>query len=126
MYENEEYEGTLLTIEAEIISKEPEGFIIRIYNDERQETVEVSSVREYGEYLIESVNKSVMDNFVAKWLPSPNARKRDIDLIGMQLGMMQRWMEEELDQGSESELAQDREDIQRYCVEDSFIDKNGA
>ncbi len=92
----EEYEGTLLTITAEIISKEPKGFIIKIYNDERQETVEVNSVREYAEYLIESVNSSVMDNFVAKWLPSPNARRRDIDLIGMQLGMMQEWMEKEL------------------------------
>ena len=92
----EEYEGTLLTITAEIISKEPKGFIIKIFNDETQESVEVNSTREYAEYLIESVNSSVMDNFVAKWLPSPEARKRDIDLIGMELGMMQEWMEKEL------------------------------
>jgi O-succinylbenzoate synthase len=96
MPQEEEYEGTLLTITAEIISKEPKGFIIRIHNDEKQETVEVSSTREYAQYLIESVNTSVMDNFVAKWLPSPNARRRDIDLIGMELGMMQEWMEKEL------------------------------
>ena len=92
----EEYEGTLLTITAEIVSIEPKGFIIKIYNDEKQESVEVNSVREYAEYLIESVNSSVMDNFVAKWLPSPNAKRRDIDLIGMQLGMMQEWIEKEL------------------------------
>jgi hypothetical protein len=92
----EEFEGTLLTITAEIISKEPKGFIIKIYNDEKQESIEVESTREYAEYLIESVNSSVMDNFVAKWLPSPNARRRDIDLIGMELGMMQEWMEKEL------------------------------
>jgi O-succinylbenzoate synthase len=91
-----DYEGTLLTITAEIISKEPKGFIIKIHNDETNESIEVSSTREYAQYLIESVNNSVMDNFVAKWLPSPNARRRDIDLIGMELGMMQEWMEKEL------------------------------
>jgi len=36
-----------------------------------------------------------MDNFIAKWLPSPNARKRDIDLVGMELGVIQEWMEKE-------------------------------
>jgi hypothetical protein len=91
-----QFDEKLLTITAEIVSKEPKGFIIKIYNDETQESVEVNSTREYAEYLIESVNSSVMDNFVAKWLPSPNARRRDIDLIGMELGMMQRWIEEEI------------------------------
>jgi hypothetical protein len=98
MFKNEEYEGTLLTITAEIISQEPEGFIIRIHNDERNETFDAKSVRQYAEYLIRSVNGSIRDNFVAKWLPSPDARKEDIDLVGMQLGMMQEWMEKELKQ----------------------------
>jgi hypothetical protein len=93
--------GSLLTVSAEIVSLEPEGFIIKIHNDERDETFEAKSVREYAEYLIRSVNGSMRDNFVAKWLPSPNARRVDIDLIGMQLGMMQEWMENELRQGSD-------------------------
>ncbi|WP_457607785.1 hypothetical protein [Nitratifractor sp.] len=96
--QEEEYEGTLLTITAEIVSKEPEGFIIKIHNDETEERLEVESVREYAEYLIDSVNRSGRDNFVANWLPSPDARRSDIDLIGMQLGMMQEWMEKELRQ----------------------------
>jgi hypothetical protein len=91
--------GTLLTIAAEIISKEPEGFVIRITNDEKDETKTVESVRDYAEYLIESVNESERDNFVATWLPSPNARRYDIDLVGMQLSMMQDWMNEELGNG---------------------------
>ncbi len=45
--------------------------------------------------MIESVDSSTMDNFIAKWLPSPNARKRDIDLVGMELGVIQEWMEKE-------------------------------
>jgi hypothetical protein len=93
---DDEYEGTLLTITAEIISRDSGGFTIKIFNDERGESVEVGSTREYAEYLIESVNGSVMDNFVAKWLPSPDATRRDIDIVGMELGMMQKWMEEEL------------------------------
>ncbi|WP_456392256.1 hypothetical protein [Nitratifractor sp.] len=93
--------GSLLTVTAEIVSLEPEGFIIKIHNDERNETFEAKSVREYAEYLIRSVNGSMRDNFVARWLPSPNARRVDIDLIGMQLGMMQEWMEQELKQGSD-------------------------
>jgi len=88
--------GTLLTIAAEIISKEPDGFVIHVTNDESGEEKTVESVRDYVEFLIESVNDSERDNFVASWLPSPNARKVDIDLVGMQLGMMQEWMEEEL------------------------------
>jgi len=93
--------GSLLTVSAEIVSLDPEGFIIKIHNDERNETFEAKSVREYAEYLIRSVNASTRDNFVAQWLPSPNARRADIDLIGMQLGMMQEWMEQEMRQGSD-------------------------
>jgi len=93
---NEETDGTLLTVSAEIISKEPEGFEIKVTNDEKNETKIFNSVREYAEYLIESVNTSRMDNFIAPWLPSPNARRYDIDLVGMQLSMMQEWMEKEL------------------------------
>jgi hypothetical protein len=111
---DEEYEGTLLTIEAEIISKEPEGFIIKVHNSETGKTFEAQSVREYAEFLVESVNSSVMDNFVAKWLPSPNARRRDIDLVGMQLGMMQQWMEEEIKQDADDELKKDLEDLHEY------------
>ncbi len=96
MFENESYEGSLLTITAEIVSLEPEGFVIKVRNDETNEAVVANSVREYAEFLIESVNKSAKDNFVAKWLPSPEARRSDIDLVGMQLGMMQEWMEKEL------------------------------
>ena len=88
--------GSLLTISAEIVSLDPEGFIIKVHNDETNETFEAQSVREYAEYLVQSVNRSTRDNFVAQWLPSPNARRYDIDLIGMQLGMMQEWMEKEL------------------------------
>jgi len=94
--EKEEYEGTLLTITAEIVSKEPEGFVIKVRNDETNEAIEAESVREYAEFLVNSVNRSARDNFVAQWLPSADARREDIDLIGMQLGMMQEWMEKEL------------------------------
>jgi hypothetical protein len=93
---NEEYEGTLLTISAEITSNEPEGFTIKVRNDETNEVFETESVREYAEFLINSVNSSIRDNFVATWLPSPDARKEDIDLIGMQLGMMEEWMNKEM------------------------------
>lgn len=85
----------LLTIESEIISTDS-GFIIKIKNSETGEELEVDNVRDYAEYLVESVNNSKCDNFTAKWLPSPKAKRRDIDLIGMQLGMMQRWIDEEL------------------------------
>ncbi len=95
--------GSLLTISAEIVSLEPEGFIIKISNDETGESIEAQSVREYVEFLIQSVNRSARDNFVAKWLPSPRAKRRDIDLIGMQLGMMEEWMQEELRQGQAPE-----------------------
>ncbi len=123
MFEDEEYEGTLLTITAEIVSVEPEGFIIKIYNDETGETFEANTTREYAEYLINSVNRSTMDNFRAVWLPSPAAKKRDIDLIGMQLGMMQKWMEEELEQAQEEKLAGDRDDIMKYCQDENIEGK---
>ena len=92
--------GTLLTIASEIFSVEPEGFEIHVSNDEKNQKEIFTSVRDYAEYLIESVNASTKDNFVANWLPSPHARKVDIDMIGMQLGMMQEWMEEELGESS--------------------------
>ena len=86
---------SLLKIDAEIVSND-DGFIIKISNSETGEKIEVDSVRAYAEYLVESVNKSQCDDFVANWLPSPKANRRDIDLIGMQLGMMQEWMDKEL------------------------------
>jgi len=85
----------LLRIDAQIVSHD-DGFTIKISNSETKESVEVNSVRDYAEYLVESVNKSLCDDFVANWLPSPKAQKRDIDFIGMQLGMMQEWMDKEL------------------------------
>ena len=85
----------LLKIDAEIIS-EDDGFIIQITNSEKKETVRVKNVRDYAEYLINSVNTSMCDDFVANWLPSPKAKRRDIDFIGMQLGMMQVWIDKEL------------------------------
>jgi hypothetical protein len=93
-------DGTLLKLTAEIYSVDPEGFVITVKNDETNESISCKSVREYAEYIIESVNNSQRDNFVAEWLPSPHARKVDIDMIGMQLGMMQEWMEEELGEGN--------------------------
>ena len=85
----------LLKIDAKIIS-DGDDFIIEITNSEKKETVRVNSVRDYAEYLIESVNNSLCDDFVANWLPSPKAKRAHIDLIGMQLGMMQEWMDKEL------------------------------
>ncbi len=93
---DEETDGTLLTVSAEIFSVEPEGFEIHVTNDEKDEKKIFTTVREYAEYLVESVNTSRKDNFIAPWLPSPHARRYDIDLIGMQLSMMQEWMEKEL------------------------------
>jgi hypothetical protein len=92
---------TLLQIDAKIISKD-DGFIIEITNSEKKESVRVDNVRDYAEYLIQSVNSSLCDDFVANWLPSPEAKRRDIDLIGMQLGMMQEWMDEEIKIGINS------------------------
>jgi len=85
----------LLRIDAEIVSQN-DGFIIKIHNSETKEDLEVDNVRDYAEYLIASVNQSMCDDFAANWLPSPKAKKSDIDLIGMQLGMMQEWMDNEL------------------------------
>ncbi len=85
----------LLRIDAKIESTD-DGFLIKISNSETGEKVEVDNVRDYAEYLVDSVNKSACDDFVANWLPSPNAKRADIDLIGMQLGMMQEWMDKEL------------------------------
>ena len=105
--ENVNPNGSLLTISAEIISKDPEGFIIKVHNDETGETIEAETVREYAEFLIQSVNRSARDNFVASWRPSPKARRVDIDLIGMQLGMMEEWMQQELRQAGEPEVEDD-------------------
>jgi hypothetical protein len=85
----------LLKIDAQIIS-EGDDFIIEITNSEKKETIRVDNVRDYAEYLVESVNNSLCDDFVANWLPSPKAKRAHIDLIGMQLGMMQEWMEQNL------------------------------
>jgi len=85
----------LLKIDAQIESI-GDDFIIRVKNSETGELKEFDNVRDYAEYLIESVNSSKCDNFVANWLPSPKAKREHIDLIGMQLGMMQQWMDENL------------------------------
>jgi len=87
---------SLLKLTAEIISQEPEGFVIKVKNSEKSETIECESTREYAEYIIDSVNTSRCDDFVAEWKPSPKARRVDIDMIGMQLGMMQEWMDKEM------------------------------
>ncbi len=89
---------SLLRIDAEIESTD-DGFIIKISNSETGEKLEVDNVRDYAEYLVSSVNNSMCDDFAANWLPSPKAKRRDIDLIGMQLGFMQKWMDEELKMG---------------------------
>jgi hypothetical protein len=86
---------SLLRVIAKIIS-EGDDFIIEIRNSERDETVRVDSVKDYAKYLIESVNTSKCDDFKVEWLPSPEAKREHIDLIGMQLGMMHQFMENEL------------------------------
>jgi len=93
---------SLLKIDAEIVSND-DGFIIKIKNSETGEELEVDNVRDYAEYLVESVNRSMCDDFAANWLPSPKAKRSDIDLIGMQLGMMQEWMDKELNIGGNEE-----------------------
>jgi hypothetical protein len=92
----------LLKIDAKIISHD-DGFTIEITNSEKRESVRVDNVRDYAEYLIDSVNTSLCDDFAANWLPSPEAKKSDIDLIGMQLGMMQEWMDKELNLDSNNQ-----------------------
>ena len=91
----EEGKRSLLTLEAQIFSND-DGFTIEIKNSETGKSRVVNSVRDYAEYLIESVNSSLCDDFTVVWHKSPKAKRRDIDLIGMQLGMMQEWMEKEL------------------------------
>jgi hypothetical protein len=93
---NQDADRLLLKLTAEIVSQEPEGFIIKVSNNEKNETIECQSTREYAEYIINSVNTSKYDDFVAQWKPSPAARRADIDMIGMQLGMMQEWMDKEM------------------------------
>ena len=92
---NEEVlDGTMLVVSAEIVTVDENVFMIKLYNDEINEMVTVWSVDEYADYLIHSINNSAMDNFSAKWLPSPNASRKHIDLIGMQLGNIQQKLDE--------------------------------
>jgi len=95
-----EQKRALLTLESEIFSHD-DGFTIEIKNSETGKSRVVNSVRDYAEYIIESVNSSLCDDFTIVWKKSPKANRRDIDLIGMQLGMMQEWMEKELKMGQE-------------------------
>jgi len=83
-------EGTLLTITAEIISNLNEGFLIKLYNDETDEATTVTSVDEYADYIISAANNSKCEDFKAIWLPSPNAKRADIDQIGIKLGEIQK------------------------------------
>jgi len=91
----ENSDRSLLTLEAKIFSHD-NGFTIEIKNSETGKSIVVNSVRAYAEYLVESVNNSLCADFTAVWHPSPKAKREDIDLIGMQLGMMQEWMDKEL------------------------------
>ncbi len=93
----ENKEGTTLTISAEIISNLNDGFIIKLYNDETDEAVSVTSVDEYADYIIAAVKDSKSENFTAQWLPSPNAKRADIDLVGMKLGMIQKRFDDEIE-----------------------------
>jgi len=97
MKTKEKAEGTLLTITAEIISNLNEGFLIKLYNDETDEATTVTSVDDYADYIISSANNSKCEDFKAVWLPSPNAKRADIDLIGMQLGEVQSRFDKEID-----------------------------
>jgi hypothetical protein len=90
MDNQEKIEGTLLTITAEIISNLNEGYIIKLYNDETDEATTVSNVDEYADYIISSVNNSKCADFKAVWVPSPNAKRADIDQIGVKLGEIQQ------------------------------------
>ena len=93
----EKAEGTLLTITAEIISNLDEGFLIKLYNDETDEATTVTSVDDYADYIISAANTSKCVDFKAVWLPSPNAKRADIDLIGMQLGEVQSRFDKEIE-----------------------------
>ena len=90
MDNQEKIEGTLLTITAEIISNLNEGYIIKLYNDETDEATTVNNVDEYADYIISSVNNSKCADFKAVWVPSPNAKRADIDQIGIKLGEIQQ------------------------------------
>jgi len=96
MQEDKIPEGTMLTVTAEIVSTSENAFMIKLYNDETNEVKSVDSVEKYADYIITTVNQSGMDNFSAKWLPSPNASRKHIDLIGMQLGNIQQRFDEEI------------------------------
>jgi len=97
MQNNEIPDGTMMTVTAEIVTLDENSFMIKLYNDETNEVASVGSVDEYADYIIVAVNKSGMDNFSAKWLPSPNASRKHIDLIGMQLGNIQQRFDEEIE-----------------------------
>ena len=88
--EKEKTEGTLLTITAEIISNLNDGYIIKLYNDETDEATTVTDVDAYADYIIGSVNNSKCADFKAVWVPSPNAKRADIDQIGIKLGEIQQ------------------------------------
>ena len=89
--ENQDKEkGTLLTITAEIISNLNQGYIIKLYNDETDEATTVSDVDAYADYIINAVNNSQREDFKAVWVPSPNAKRADIDQIGIKLGEIQQ------------------------------------
>ncbi len=90
MEQQDRTEGTLLTITAEIISNLNDGYIIKLYNDETDEATTVTNVDEYADYIISAVNNSKCEDFKAVWLPSPNARRADIDQIGIKLGEIQQ------------------------------------
>ena len=90
MEHHDHTEGTLLTITAEIISNLNEGYIIKLYNDETDEATSVTDVDAYADYIINAVNNSQRDDFKAVWLPSPNAKRADIDQIGVRLGEIQK------------------------------------
>ena len=97
METEEKAEGILLTVTAEIISNLDEGFLIKLYNDETDEATTVTSVDDYADYIINAANTSKCADFKAVWLPSPNAKRADIDLIGMQLGEVQSRFDKEIE-----------------------------
>jgi len=96
MKQQEKTEGTLLTVTAEIISNLNEGYLIKLYNDETDEATTVSNVDDYADYIISSANNSKCEDFKAVWLPSPNAKRADIDQIGIRLGEIQQRFDTEI------------------------------
>jgi len=87
---------TLLTITAEVISNLDDGYLIKLYNDETDEATSVTNVDAYADYIISAVNSSQRDDFKAVWLPSPNAKRADIDQIGVKLGEIQKRFDVEI------------------------------